>query len=286
MSGSGGGAGAPWNPYGGGRPPQPVPPVPPPGPRPPLPARRLTFGRLFNPIAVGRAVFTPSRPDRVHDPAVKRVQVLRTIIGLVAITWMLLSYGLASDADAVVDDRFGQIRTTLIVLAVTFPVAVAVFIAAARPPNRGLFLRRVAKPAGALLALFVTLAVPRLITGLGYVDEETNWTASAGRVVLLFALGAFMLWLAPFGLYGIAQSLVHVFRTADLHETVPPLLATLLVWEVTLFDAFRGAYDGVPFEVWLAFTLGAPLSVTAVAMWELRRLRTRHGLTLRGALLR
>ncbi len=286
MSGSGGGAGAPWNPYGGGRPPQPVPPVPPPGPRPPLPARRLTFGRLFNPIAVGRAVFTPSRPDRVHDPAVKRVQVLRTIIGLVAITWMLLSYGLASDADAVVDDRFGQIRTTLIVLAVTFPVAVAVFIAAARPPNRGLFLRRVAKPAGALLALFVTLAVPRLITGLGYVDEETNWTASAGRVVLLFALGAFMLWLAPFGLYGIAQSLVHVFRTADLHETVPPLLATLLVWEVSLFDAFRGAYDGVPFGVWLAFILGAPLSVTAVAMWELRRLRTRHGITLRGALLR
>ncbi|MEV0241548.1 hypothetical protein AB0I06_16670 [Streptomyces sp. NPDC050674] len=222
----------------------------------------------------------------MHDPAVKRVQVLRTILGLVAISWMLLSYGPASDADAVLDDRFAQIRTTLIVLGVTFPVAVAVFITAARPPNRRVFLRRVAKPAGAMLALVVTLAVPRLITGLGYVDEKTDWTASAGRVVLLFALGAFLLWLAPFALYGIAQSLVHVFRTADLHETVPPLLAMLLVWEVALFDMFRGTYDSVPLGVRAAFVLGAPLSVTAVSMWELRRLRTRHGISVRGALLR
>ncbi|MEV3970303.1 hypothetical protein AB0K68_19475 [Streptomyces sp. NPDC050698] len=276
---SGGGGGVPWDPNGGGRPP---------GPWPSDPVRGLTFGRLFNPIAVGRAVFTPSRPDRVHDPAVKRVQVLRTILGLVAISWMLLSYGPASDADAVLDDRFAQIRTTLIVLGVTFPVAVAVFIAAARPPNRRVFLRRVAKPAGAMLALVVTLAVPRLITGLGYVDEKTDWTASAGRVLLLFALGAFLLWLAPFALYGIAQSLVHVFRTADLHETVPPLLAMLLVWEVALFDMFRGTYDSdsVPLGVRVAFVLGAPLSVTAVSMWELRRLRTRHGISVRGALLR
>jgi hypothetical protein len=231
-------------------------------------------------------VFTPSRPDRVHDPVVKRVQVWRTIVGLVAVTWMLLSYGLASDANAVVDDRFDQIRTTLIALGVTFPVAIAAFIAAARPPNRRLFLRRAGKPAGALLALVVTLAVPRLITGLGHVNKETDWTASAGRVVLLFALFAFILWLGLFGVYGIALSLVHVFRTADLHDTVPPLLATLLVWEVALFDVFRGAYDSVPFGVRVAFILGAPLSVTAVAMWELRRLRTRHGITLRGALLR
>ncbi|WLQ52854.1 hypothetical protein P8A21_37570 [Streptomyces poriferorum] len=278
---SGGGGGAPWNPYGGG--PQPGlgwPPVP------PGPVRRLTFGRLFNPIAVGRAVFTPSRPDRVNDPVVKRVQVVRTVVGLIAVTWMLLSYGAAPDADAVVDDRFGQIRTTLIALGVTFPVAVAVFIMAARPPHRRLFLRRAAKPAGALLALVTTLAVPRLITGLGYVDENTDWTASAGRVALLFALGAFLLWLAPFALYGIAQALVHVFRTADLHETVPPLLATLLVWEVALFDVFRGAYEGVPLGVRVVFLLGAPLTVTAAAMWELRRLRTRHGITLRAALLR
>ncbi|MGI5205162.1 hypothetical protein ACQEU6_26735 [Spirillospora sp. CA-108201] len=215
---------------------------------------------------MGRAVFTPSRPDRVHDPAVKRVQVWRTVVGLVAVTWMLASYGLASDPNDVMDDRFAQIRTTLITLAVTFPIAVIVFVAAARPPNRRLFLRRAVKPAGALLALFVTLGAPRLITGMGWVTEDTDWTASPRRVVLLFAIGAFLLWLAPFGLYGIAQSLVHVFRTADLHDMVPPLLATLLVCEVAVFDIFQGAYGSVPFAVRLGFVLGAPLSVTVVAM--------------------
>jgi hypothetical protein len=34
------------------------------------------------------------------------------------------------------------------------------------------------------------------------------------------------------------------------------------------------------------FVLGAPVSVTAVALWELRRLRTLHALTIRGALMR
>lgn len=246
----------------------------------------MTFGRLFNPIAVGNAVFTPSRQDRVHDPAVKKAQIWRTVVGLVAVTWMLFSYGLASDANAVLDDRFAQIRTTLITLAVTFPIAVVVFIAAARPPNRRLFLRRAVKPAVALITLIVTLAAPRLATGMGYVTEDTDWTASPWRGVLLFAIGAFSLWYIPFGLYGIVQSLVHVFRTADLHDTVPPLLATLLVWEVAIFDVFQGAYGGAPLGVRLVFILGAPLSVTAVAMWELRRLRTRHGITVRGALLR
>ncbi|MFJ8870101.1 hypothetical protein ACIRD6_30595 [Streptomyces sp. NPDC102473] len=89
-------------------------------------------------------------------------------------------------------------------------------------------------------------------------DENTDRTASAGRVALLFALGAFLLWLAPFALYGIAQSLEHAFRTADLPETVPPLLATLLVREVALFDVFRGAHDSVPSGVRVASTLGAP----------------------------
>ncbi|MET9323400.1 hypothetical protein ABZX75_24885 [Streptomyces sp. NPDC003038] len=96
----------------------------------------------------------------------------------------------------------------------------------------------------------------------------------------------FLLWFAPFVLYGVVQSIIHVFRTADIHETIPPVLAILLVWELALFDVIRGAYDGVPFWMQVALTLGATLSVNAVALWELRRLRNRHGVTLRGALLR
>ncbi|MEV7561536.1 hypothetical protein [Streptomyces sp. NPDC089795] len=114
----------------------------------------------------------------------------------------------------------------------------------------------------------------------------TRCTASAGRVLLLSALGAFLPWPAPLALHGIAQSPVRVFRTADLHETVPPPLATLLVREVALLDLLRGTYDSVPLGARPAFVPAAPLTVTLVATGEPRPLRTRHGITLRGAPLR
>ncbi|QHY93569.1 hypothetical protein SSPS47_00295 [Streptomyces sp. S4.7] len=41
-----------------------------------------------------------------------------------------------------------------------------------------------------------------------------------------------------------------------------------------------------PFGARLMLTLGPPPAVTPVATWELRRLRTRHGITLRDALRR
>ncbi|NDU75566.1 hypothetical protein GWI34_23510 [Actinomadura sp. DSM 109109] len=231
-------------------------------------------------------MFAPSRPDRVQDPAVKKAQIWRAVIGLIAVTWVLVAYGMASNPNDVLADRLDQARTTLITLGVTFPIAVVVFVAVARPPNRLLFLRRSLKPAGALITLCVTLGTPRLAVRMGWVTEDTDWESSPWRILLLFAIGAFLLWLGPFGLYGVALSLIHVFRTADLHETVPPLLTMLLVWEVAVFDLIEGAYANVPFAVRAGFILGAPLSVTAVAMWELRRLRTRHNITLRGALNR
>lgn len=281
MSGSGGGA--PWGPYGGGRPPGPGWPPAPYVPPPPARAPGLTFGSLFNPIAVARRVFLPSRPDRVQDPVVKRIQVVRTVVGLVVVVWMLLSYGIAANADDVLDDRLGQAQMTFIMLAVSFPVVVIGFVAAARPPNRGMLLRRVGGPVGALIVVIACVTLPRMATGL--VEGREIHADLAGVVTFVVYIWC-LVWFLPFAMYGVVQSLVHVMRTADIHETVPPVMAILLVWELAVFDLARGAYEGVPMGVRLAFTLGAPLSVTAVALWEFRRLRTRHGITLRGVLLR
>lgn len=260
-----------------------VPPLPPPARWPPAAAPPLTFGSLFNPIGIARRVFLPSRPGRAHDPVIKRIQVVRTVVGLVVVVWLLLSYGVAADADAVVDDRLGQAQTTFILLAASFPVVVAGFIAAARPPNRRMLLRRVGKPVAALLVVLACVVLPRMATGL---VEGKAIHADPEGLVRFFVYLWCLVWFVPFAMYGIVQSIVHVFRTADIHETLPPLMAILLVWELALFDVIGGTYEGVPFEVWLAFTLGAPLSVTAVALWEFRRLRRRHGITLRGVLLR
>ncbi|WP_231976162.1 hypothetical protein [Streptomyces sp. 3214.6] len=55
---------------------------------------------------------------------------------------------------------------------------------------------------------------------------------------------------------------------------------------MALIDLLTGAYGGVPGPLRIVLVLGAPVSVTAVALWELRRLRVGYGLTLRGALMR
>ena len=49
-----------------------------------------------------------------------------------------------------------------------------------------------------------------------------------------------------FALYGIGMSWVHVFRTADIHEVLPPILACFLVREMALLDVTAGAYDQAP----------------------------------------
>lgn len=77
-----------------------------------------------------------------------------------------------------------------------------------------------------------------------------------------------------------------MLRTADIHEVMPPLPATVPVWEVAAPDVVLGACEGASAPVRALFVLGAPASVTLVARWEFDRLRTRRGAVVRGALLR
>jgi hypothetical protein len=264
------------------QPPYGPPPMPPPAPRV-GPVRRLW--RAVGPIAVGRKVFRPSRPGRVDDPVVARMQKIRTLVGLGAVVWVMVSYKLVASVGDFASDRAHQSWINVLVLSVTFPVIVGVLIGVARPPARQELLRRAAKPFGSIVAIIAAVAVFPASVLTGFVDGRfaTNPAMTAvTALVILFTL----VWVLPFVVYGVGLSLVHVFRTADIHETVPPLLALVLVWEMALIDLFTGAYEGVPGPLRIVLVLGAPVSVTAVALWELRRLRVGYGLTLRGALMR
>ncbi|MFC8197701.1 hypothetical protein ACFUTV_20150 [Streptomyces sp. NPDC057298] len=265
-------------------PPQPGYPHPGPPPAPHV-GRAGRVWRTVGPIAIGRKVFTPSRPGRVDDAVVARIQKIRSIVGLAAVLWVMFSYKLVHSAGDVASDRLNQSWINVLVLSVTFPVIVGLLITVARPPARQELLRRTAKPVGSVLAIIAGVAVfPALVlTGFANGEFATNAPTTVVTVVVtLLTIG----WVLPFVIYGIGMSLVHVFRTADIHETVPPVLATALVWEMTLVDLFTGAYDTLPGPTRIVVMLGAPLSVTAVALWELRRLRVTYGLTLRGALMR
>jgi hypothetical protein len=255
----------------------------PPQAPPPGPFTRLR--RRIGPIHTARRVFKPSRPDLVEDPFIARMQKIRTFVGLGAVVWVSVAYKIAPSVEDVADDRFQQSWLSVLVLSVTLPVFVGVLTALTAPPARRDLLRRAAKSFGAILALIAGVFVfpASMLTGLLDGKFATNPVMTVVTwVVIVFTL----VWVTPFIFWGIGLALIHVFRTADIHQTMPPLLAMTLVWEMALIDVFTGAYAGVPGPVRAVFVLGAPLSVTAVGLWELRRLRVHYGISVRGVLVR
>lgn len=218
------------------------------------------------------------------DPLVSVIQVVRTVVGLAAVLWAVFAYQLVDDLREVVDERLTQSWISLVLLSVAFPVTLMVLVLAAHRSVRRVLSRRMLRPLGALLALVASIALFPLLNEVNVLEVRNPLLAVLMLPVGLVGTLVVVLWVLPFFLYGAVMCLVHVFRTADVHETVPSILMTVIVWLVSLIDLVTGAYEGAPLLVQLALIFGGPVSVTGVAVWELWRLRTRHGVTLRGAL--
>ncbi|MEU9161411.1 hypothetical protein AB0D29_14225 [Streptomyces sp. NPDC048424] len=257
----------------------PYAPVPPPAE--PSRIRKLLRG-VRNPFYAAQRAFRPSRPGIVSDPGVRRLQLWRTALGLAAWIGLMVTYNAvvsAADVQAVANERLNQSWASVLVLVCTFPVVAGAFVAAARGDLRRLYLRRALRPLGAVAAVMASMGT----SALAMAPELAGFRDAVGLPGKI-AIGVLCLWSIGFALYGIGLSLVHVFRTADIHEVLPPVLAGVLVWEMALLDVLTGAYPQVPAGARAVFILGAPLTVTALSCWELRRLRRHHGLTIRTAL--
>ncbi|MFE1951603.1 hypothetical protein ACFW9D_14155 [Streptomyces sp. NPDC059524] len=254
------------------------------GPSAPHPAARSGRrpGCLAAPFVLAGRVFRPARPDRVTDGAIESAQIARTAIGIVATLWLVYAYPMRQSVGSFAMDKFAETLLSTGVLVVAGPLALAVFVAAARPPLRGVYLRRLSGPLrgfAALLAAVLALALPSLTNGGVALDGPLYYVfLIAGLPLVLFAL--------PFALTACVLCVHHAFRTADVHEVLPPLLSPLLVWAMFGVQVLDDAPVAAPLPVRILFLAGPPLSVTALSWWELRRLRTHFGITLRGALNR
>jgi hypothetical protein len=179
-------------------------------------------------------------------------------------------------------ERFNDAWINVLILTCALPLVVGGFILAARPPNRGAFARRLGRPLIAVGAMFGSM----FTFVLAAAPEFAGLRDALGLVVLIPGGVVLFLWMLPFAVYGIILSLTDVFRTADIHEVVPPLVSVSASWVMALVNLFTDAYEGVPGGLAMALVLGAPLTVSALAYYELRRLRLGHGITLRNTLLR
>ncbi len=222
------------------------------------------------PRGAAYAVFHPSWIPDSLDPAVDKLKRYRIIAGMVASVgvYTFVARGFS----------FEQIMENLViaglVLLVITPLTVGAMLLVWR---RGGPVRALKSPLfGSLrLLLFFVVALVGIVGVLSVAAAQGN-----GGLVFSFFMAFGGIW----GLIFLAQAAIQVngnfFGTAAIHRCLPPLLATVTSWLMALPDLLTGDLHGLSFTMGIVFVLGAPVAVTSIAAFEVRRLRRHHGIRL------
>ncbi|WEH16365.1 hypothetical protein [Streptomyces sp. VNUA24] len=249
----------------------------------------------------------PNRPDLIRDQVITWLQRARTTLGLLATVWLVMAYPLRKGREEFVLDKLENLAAGCAIMLGAGAVGVTLFILAARSPLGSVYTRRLVGPLTVIGLIVLGIGLCWLaVLGLrgdivsdadiGRFDitfgffGETAGTAITGLVVLaLLFVGAItcvvvLLVSVVTTLLVTFMALNSCFRTADVHELLPALLSPLLVWSLFALSLSDTPDVAAPPAVILSFLLGGPLTVTALSVWEVRRLRVRYGVTLRTAL--
>ncbi|MFJ3877794.1 hypothetical protein ACIPW5_10085 [Streptomyces sp. NPDC090077] len=244
----------------------------------------------------------PGLDERPDDRLIGSLQVIRTLLGMIAAVWLVLAYPLSSGRQDFVLGKLAELGLACGILLVGSVLGITAFLIAGTPDRRRAFSRRLLGPIVCMLALalgpaaiWLSLATLKgdLVGGNDLMDFFSGifgrgiLCSLASLIVLIIGwLAAVVLLIAsvPYTVLAAYVCVASCFRASDVHQLLPALLSPLLVWSLFAFQVFNGPDVAAPPEVLYAFLLGGPLSVTALSVWEVRRLRSRHGITLRGAL--
>ncbi|WP_210584760.1 hypothetical protein [Streptomyces sp. GESEQ-35] len=292
------------NPYGpppAGGPYGPPPPNPYPHPNPypygppaPVPVRaprrryRLWF---LSPVylilrsahRVATRLFVQEGDGRIVDRTVDRVQIARTVLGLAATAALVLAYGVEEDRwEDAATNGLGNAIIAPFLLIVAGPLVILGFIFYAPPHLRPHMRSRLGAPLKAvgwyLLSLVGLGGIIYWAGRPGLLESLHGWQVGVVGAVLIVAI----FWGLPYFFLASLYSARSAFNTAHVHPMLPPVVTVVLVWVLAIFQLIDSGTPQGPPVVQFCSLLGGPLSVTAVSLWELRRMRTRFGITVRG----
>ncbi|SBT94057.1 hypothetical protein GA0115233_10783 [Streptomyces sp. DI166] len=304
-----GGWGAPYGPPQGdpyGPPPQnpgpypgpyptPIPNQPYPyGPQPTRPAARrgggcLTF-MVFGPWgwilrSANRAavrLFAQRGDNQIIDRTADRVQMARTVLGAAASVLLILAYNVNPDRweDAAWQSA-AQLLIAPFVLMIAAPLVITGFIYYAPPhlrPHLRSRLRIPLKTVGWYVLTLAVICAVLLPTALTVnADDGRDWWEYA----LALASLVVVVWGFPFFFLASVHSARSAFNSAQVHPMLAPVLTMTLVWVFAVINMIGDGLPPGPPLVKICAALGGPLTVTAVSLWELHRMKTRFGVTLR-----
>lgn len=236
---------------------------------------------------MARRVF-PVRPaGYVEDPEVLRVQRVRAWAALVMSGALLAVFGGWKDVADAQQQFLQRLLFAPWLALLSAAVVVALLFCAARPGMRRA-MRTQLWPAGrsALWYFGAWTLVPLWFTaagkGMGLLSSNSNGPPGLLLwVLVMFVCWAPFWWVIFFLCFASGPALRHAFNLSALHAALPALVTTVLVWVFAFLGLAAGGLPPGPVPLAVCAFLGGPVSVTAVAWWEIHRLR-RHGVRWRG----
>ncbi|WP_327329897.1 hypothetical protein OG265_27490 [Streptomyces sp. NBC_01208] len=229
-----------------------------------------------------RRLFPVSGHRHHEDPEVARAQRARAWIAVVVSVLVLVVYGEAEDLGQAQEQYFMRWAVTPWLLLVSGPVVVALVHRMASPQARErmrLPLRTARRSALWYVgALAVSPLAAVLVIATAPVVPEDLAMLFAPVTFLSFLLTT---WVMLFMLFSTGRAVRSGFNSAQVHAALPALLTGVVVWEFAIVGLCTGGLPPGPPPVQVCVFLAGPLSVTALAWWEIDRLRTRRGVSLR-----
>jgi hypothetical protein len=232
-----------------------------------------------------RRIFPGRGHRRIEDPEVMRVQRARAWIAAVMSLVLLVAYGKPADMEQVQTQYVLRLTITPWLLLLSAPVVVAVLFRWASPEARRAMRPRLRDAGRSALWYFGACTLVVLLAVAAGLGQRYVSATAEGWIFLIplitFAMFVPMLWVALFVCFCTGPAVRGAFNTAEAHAALPALLTGVLVWEFAAIGLAAGGPPPGPPLIQIASLLGGPASVTAVAWWEIRRLRTRYGVQLR-----
>ncbi|MFF7144811.1 hypothetical protein ACFZB5_26910 [Streptomyces nodosus] len=232
-----------------------------------------------------RRIFPMRGHRRIEDPQVMRVQRARAWTAAVMSLLILIVYGKPEDMAEAQAQYWLRLIVTPWLLLLSAPVVVAVLFRWASPDAKRA-MRPLLRSAGrsALWYFGAFTLVPLLALAAGWTAQLLERSAGSPYYLvpcLMYATFIPMTWAALFVAFASGPAVRSAFNTSQVHAALPALLTGVLVWEFMVIGLVVGGLPPGPPLIQIATLVGGPASVTAVAWWEIHRLRTRYGAGLR-----
>jgi hypothetical protein len=236
--------------------------------------RRTQLVLSFLPFMFALYLFTPEYKLGRPEPVVERAHRWRTVLAVligVGTTVPYFVYGRDKTSDVLVEPLAEAIITGMLLVPL-FLVACVVLIVAGGRRWRADTFRQLLRPLSRVGAFVLTLVTFALFSD--YVVGRDKLGAATAPAVLG------LLWLLVFFLTSAFLVVRHLFNAVDGHPLLAPLYATLVAWWTIVQKLIYHAHSDRPLWLDLLLAFGGALVVTALSVWEVRRL-ARRGFTIR-----